>query len=89
MKCSNALVQAEPAAALDLAGQFAGFGIVKGKPFHPGEREQRCRLLPRYEIKLEQSAVRRRLGGYQFMDPAPEITKETGNLGGPEPHHPR
>ena len=94
----NALVQEEPAAALDpeIAGQFAALGIVKGRPFNPDD--------PLRKILTEAAALgnaasrtigtRARptegfayypdsfwsnplfAGGYEFVNPPPEITKE-------------
>jgi hypothetical protein len=96
----NALVQEQPAAALDpeLGGQFAGIGIVKGKPFNPDER---MRKILTEAVAVGNAASRTVgirplassgvayypdtksswsnplfVGGYEFMDPPPEITKE-------------
>jgi hypothetical protein len=94
----NALVQEEPAEALDpeLAGQFAAIGIVKGQPFKPDDRMRKVLV----EAAALGDATSRTVGtrarasegftyydgsswsnplfagGYEFMNPPPEITKE-------------
>jgi hypothetical protein len=95
----NALVQQEPAEALDpeLAGQFAAIGIVKGKEFKPDGRMRKileravvvgnaaARTLgtgahpaDRFRYYGESSAWWNMLfdGGYEFLNPPPQITKD-------------
>jgi hypothetical protein len=94
----NALVQEEPAEALDpeLAGQFAAIGIVKARAFKPDDR---LRTILSQAAVLGNAASRTIgtraraaegftyypgsfwsnplfAGGYEFMNPPPEITKE-------------
>jgi hypothetical protein len=96
----NALVQEEPAEALDpeLAGQFAGIGIVKGKTFDPDDRLRNLLATAAIIGNAASRTVATRArpsegfayytdtksywsnplfaGGYEFMAPPPEITKE-------------
>ena len=94
----NALVQEEPAEALDpeLAGQFAAIGIVKGKDFAPDARLQsilsdaaaignamsrtigtRPREAEGFNYYPDSSWSNPLfVGGYEFMTPPPEVTKE-------------
>ena len=100
----NALVQQEPAGAGDpeTMGLLAAVGIVKGKPFSPGERRRAilddavavgnatARTIA-FAARPEEgfayypgSAWFNMLftGGYQFLDPPPQITPE-GPVPGP------
>jgi len=99
----NAIVQMEPAEALDpeIAGQFAAIGIVKGEKFAPDARMRKIldqavafgnaasRTLgtgahpgDHFRYYDESSAWWNMLfvGGYEFLNPPPLITKE-----GPKP----
>ena len=100
----NALVQQEPAGAGDpeTMGLLAAVGIVRGKPFKPGERmrailqdavavgnatARTIAFAPRPEegfALYPGSAWFNMLftGGYQFLDPPPEITAD-GPVAGP------
>jgi len=96
----DALVQEEPAEALDpeLAGQFAGIGIIKGKQFDPDDRMRNLLATAAIIGNAASRTVATRArpsegfayytdtksywsnplfaGGYEFMNPPPEITKE-------------
>jgi hypothetical protein len=96
----DSLVQEEPAEALDpeLAGQFAGIGIVKGKSFDPDDRMRNLLATAAIIGNAASRTVGTRArpsegfayytdtksywsnplfaGGYEFMNPPPEITKE-------------
>lgn len=95
----DALVQAEPAGALDpeIAGQLAAVGIVKGKDFRPDERMiavlsdaaavgnaagRAVSFHPRPEEGFAYYGDGSRwinplfVGGYDFLAPPPEITRE-------------
>ena len=100
----NALVQQEPAGAGDpeTMGLLAAVGIVKGKPFRPG---QRMRTILQDAVAVGNATARTIAfaarpeegfalypgsawfnmlftGGYQFLDPPPEITAD-GPVAGP------
>lgn len=95
----NALVQMEPAEALDpeIAGQFAAIGIVKGKEFAPDVRMRTilekavafgnassrtlglgAHPVDHFRYYEDESAWWNFLfvGGYDFLNPPPMITKE-------------
>jgi hypothetical protein len=94
----NALVQEEPADALDpeLAGQFASIGIVKGQAFKPDDRLRKVLVEAAALGNATSRAIGTRarasegfvyypgsswsnplfVGGYEFMNSPPEITKE-------------